>query len=74
MDEHEQNTTPEPEPEVHPSENDISTEDLKKMLEDLKTQQNELIKELQARHAEPEGTPKPAAADWTALFGNYMPR
>ena len=72
----EEQKTPEVTHEVTPEpvkDDGLTTEELKHMLSDLKEQQNNLMKELQARHATPEETPKPAAADWSTLFGGYIP-
>lgn len=49
---------------------DISTDELKDLFTQLKQQTTELVTELKARHAAPEGV-EDDAPDWEAQFNTY---
>lgn len=63
-------------PEVQPEENsgnesfrDVQTEELTELFNQLKQQTTDILNELRARHAAPEGDEPPA--DWEGLFESY---
>ena len=49
---------------------DVDTTELTELFTSLKAQTNEILSELKARHAAPEGEQEPVA-DWEAQFETY---
>ena len=58
------------EPETNEAFRDVDTQELTDLFTQLKTQTSEILTELKARHAAPEGENEPPA-DWEGLFNEY---
>ena len=58
------------EPAANEAFRDVDTQELTELFTQLKTQTSEILTELRARHAAPEGEQEPVA-DWEAQFETY---
>lgn len=58
------------EPAANEAFRDVDTQELTDLFTQLKTQTSEILTELKARHAAPEGENEPPA-DWEGLFNEY---